>query len=38
MVWVPMYPTRVDTAFAAVCVSEVTVVLQAASGWLAGGR
>jgi hypothetical protein len=35
---VPLYLTRGDKAFAAVCVAEVLVVLLAASGWLAGGH
>ena len=35
---VPLYLTRGDKAFAAVCVAEVLVLLLAASGGLAGGH
>lgn len=35
---VPLYLSRGDKAFAAVCLAEVAVVLLAASGWLAGGH
>jgi hypothetical protein len=35
---VPLYLTRGDKAFAAVCLAEVLVVVLAASGWLAGGH
>lgn len=35
---VPLYLTRGDKAFAAVCLAEVAVVVLAASGWLAGGH
>lgn len=35
---VPLYLTRGDKAFAAVCLAEVSVVLLAASGWLTGGH
>ena len=35
---VPLYGARGDKAFVAICLAEVTVVLLAASGWLAGGH
>lgn len=35
---VPLYWSRGDKAFAAICLAEVAVVLVAASGWISGGH
>mgnify|MGYP001264997923 CR=1 FL=1 len=35
---VPLYWSRGDRAFAAICLAEVAVVLVAASGWIAGSH
>ena len=35
---VPLYGSRGDKAFAAICLAEVAVVLVAASGWISGGH
>jgi hypothetical protein len=35
---VPLYASRGDKAFVAVCLADAAVVLVAASGWLTGGH